>query len=130
MPGTLVLDSEGLSRLYRKDRSVLALLAAAEEEGVRVVTTVMTTLEADDERVHPARVRWVLSRIDVLDVTRGLGAEAAALLRAHRLRGHRYAIDAVLAAIARVAARPVTVLTSDPADLTPLCGGDVEIVKI
>lgn len=29
MPGTLVLDSEGLSRLYRKDRSVLALLAAA-----------------------------------------------------------------------------------------------------
>ncbi|MEU7690423.1 type II toxin-antitoxin system VapC family toxin [Microbispora hainanensis] len=130
MPGTLVLDSEGLSRLYRKDRSVLALLAAAEEEGVRVVTTVMTTLEADDERVHPARVRWVLSRIDVLDVTREVGAEAAALLRTHRLRGHRYAIDAVLAASARVAARPVTVLTSDPADLTPLCGDHVEIVKI
>ncbi|MFI7030476.1 DNA-binding protein [Microbispora rosea] len=130
MPGTLVLDSEGLSRLYRKDRGATALVAAAAEEGVRVVTTVMTTLEADDERVHPARVRWVLSRIDVLDVTRALAAEAAALLRDHRLRGHKHAIDAVLAASARRAARPVTVLTSNPGDLAPLCGDGVEIAKI
>lgn len=130
MPGTLVLDSEGLSGLYRENRTVIALAQAAREEGVRVVTTAMTTLEADDERVHPARVAWVLSRIDVEEVTRAVADAAATLLRTHRLRGHTYAIDAVLAAVARAAPAPVTVLTSDPADLTLLCGPGVGIVKV
>ncbi len=69
MPGTLLLDSEGLSKLYLKDRTVTVLAQAAAEEGVRVATSAMTTLEADYERVHPARIKWVLSRIDVHDVT-------------------------------------------------------------
>ena len=130
MPGTLLLDSEGLSRLYRKDRTVVALVQAAAEEGVRVVTTAMTTLEADDQRIHPARIAWTLSRIDVRDVTREVAAHAASLLRAHHLHGHRYAIDAVLAAIARASSPPATVLTSDPVDLAVLCGPAVEIVKL
>ncbi|PJE96378.1 DNA-binding protein [Streptomyces carminius] len=129
MPGTLFLDSEGLSKLYLKDRTVLALVQAASEEGVRVATTAMTTLEADYERIHPARIRWVLSRIDVHDVTKDVTGQAAALLRGHRLRGHKYAIDAVLAAIARSAPGPVTVLTSDPEDISLLCGPAIEIVK-
>ncbi|GAA3476252.1 MULTISPECIES: DNA-binding protein [Streptomyces] len=130
MPGTLLLDSEGLSKLYLKDRTVMALVQAAVEEGVRVATTAMTTLEADYERIHPARIRWVLSRIDVHDVTKEIADQAAELLRAHHLHGHKYAIDAVLAAIARTAPRPVTVLTSDPEDLTLLCGSAVEVVKV
>ncbi|MFF9752480.1 DNA-binding protein [Streptomyces sp. NPDC014344] len=127
MPGTLLLDSEGLSKLYRKDRTVVALVQAASEEGIRVATSAMTTLEADYERIHPARIKWVLSRIDVHDVTREVTDEAAALLRTHHLHGHKYAIDAV---IARDAPPPVTVLTSDPEDLTLLCGPAVEIVKV
>ncbi|KNB53688.1 type II toxin-antitoxin system VapC family toxin [Streptomyces caatingaensis] len=130
MPGTLLLDSEGLSRLYLKDRTVTAFVQAAAEEGVRVTTSAMTTLEADYERVHPARIKWVLSRIDVHDVTKEIAGQAALLLRNHRLRGHKYAIDAVLAAIARTAPGPVTVLTSDPEDLTLLCGPAVEIHKV
>lgn len=130
MPGTLFLDSEGLSKLYVKDRSVVALVQAAYEEGTRVATTAMTLLEADYERIHPARVRWVLSRIDVLDVTRGVSDRAAALLRSHRLHGHKYAIDAVLAALARSAPGPVTVLTSDPEDLSLLCGSGIEVMKV
>ncbi|MGW9439285.1 type II toxin-antitoxin system VapC family toxin [Streptomyces sp. NPDC055607] len=130
MPGTLLLDSEGLSKLYLKDRTVLAFVQAATEEGVRVATTVMTRLEADHDRVHPARVLWVLSRIDVRPVTREVSDEAARLLREHRLHGHTYAIDAVLAAVARAARAPVTVLTSDPEDLTPLCGPAVRILKV
>jgi hypothetical protein len=70
MPGTLLLDSEGLSKLYRKDRAVVALVQAASEEGVRVATSAMTTLEADYDRIHPVRVKWVLSRVDVHDVTK------------------------------------------------------------
>ncbi|MBV2357730.1 DNA-binding protein [Streptomyces sp. J2-1] len=130
MPGTLVLDSEGLSKLYRKDRAVITLVQAALEENVRVCTTVMTTLEADCERVHPARIQWALSRIDVHDVTRPLADRAAALLRDHRLRGHEYAIDVVLAALARTVPGPVTVLTSDPEDIGLLCGSAVEVVKV
>jgi hypothetical protein len=130
MPGTLVLDSEGLSKLYLKDRTLLALVQAAADEGVRVATSAMTTLEADYERVHPARISWVLSRIDIHDVTVELAAQAAVLLRTHRFHGHKYAIDAVLAAIARSAPGPVTVVTSDPEDLTTLCGPAVHIVTV
>ncbi|MFF7309525.1 type II toxin-antitoxin system VapC family toxin [Streptomyces sp. NPDC008137] len=130
MPGTLLLDSEGLSKLFLKDRTVLTLVQAASEEGIRVATTAMTTLEADYERIHPARIRWVLSRIDVHDVTKSVTDQAAVLLRGHRLSGHKYAIDAVLAAIARSAPGPVTVLTSDPEDISLLCGPAIEIIKI
>ncbi|MGQ4516324.1 DNA-binding protein [Streptomyces sp. DW26H14] len=130
MPGTLLLDCEGLSKLYRRDRAVIALVQAALEENMRVCTTAMTLLEADYERVHPARVQWALSRIDVHDITRDIADRAAALLRDHRLHGHKYAIDAVLAAIARAAPHPATVLTSDPEDISLLCGPLVEVVKV
>jgi hypothetical protein len=130
MPGMLLLDSEGMSKLYLKDRTVLALVQAASEEGIRVATTAMTILEADYERIHPARIRRVLSRIDVHDVTKNVTDQASALLRGHRLRGHKYAIDAVLAAIARSAPGPVTVLTSDPEDISLLCGLAIQIIKV
>ncbi|MFM9590225.1 DNA-binding protein [Streptomyces scabiei] len=130
MPGTLLLDSEGLSKLCLKDRMVMALVQAALEEGVRVATTAMTTLEADCERIHPARIRWVLSRIDVHDVTKDVTDRAAALLRQHGLGGHKYAIGAVLSAVARSVPGPVTVLTSDPEDIGLLCGRAIEIVKV
>ncbi|MFC7220298.1 DNA-binding protein [Streptomyces polyrhachis] len=130
MPGTLLLDSEGLSKLYRKDRTVVALLQAAAEEGVRVATSAMTALEADYEQIHPARITWVLSRVDVHDVTRKVADEAAVLLRSHGLHGHKHATDAAFAALARNAPRPATVLTSDPEDLTLLCGPGVEVVKV
>ncbi|MGW1669360.1 DNA-binding protein [Streptomyces sp. NPDC002324] len=130
MPGTLLLDSEGLSKLYLKDRTVMALVQAALEEGIRVATTAMTTLEADYERIHPARIRWVLSGIDVHDVTKDVTDRAAALLRDHRLGGHKYAIDAVLSAVARSVPGPVTVLTSDTEDIGLLCGPVIEVVKV
>jgi hypothetical protein len=63
-------------------------------------------------------------------VTSELAGEAAALLRANRLHGHKYAIDAVLAAAARTAPGPVIVLTSDPEDPALLCGTAVEIITV
>nr|WP_240800454.1 hypothetical protein [Streptomyces sp. ICN441] len=96
----------------------------------------MTTLEADYERIHPIRFKWVLSRVDVHDVhdvhdvTKEVTDQAATLLRAHHLHSHKHAIDGAFAVIARNAPRPVTVLTSDPEDLTLLCGPSVEVVKV
>ncbi|MGY1947301.1 PIN domain-containing protein [Nocardia asiatica] len=130
MPDVLFLDSEGLSMLYRKNRRMLAWVQAAKEDGVRVATTAMTTVEADYNKVHPARIAWTLSQIDVHAVTRELAAQGAALLREHGLSGHKYAIDAVLAATARSVRGLVTVVTSDPEDMALLCGTEIEIVKV
>ncbi|WP_454200062.1 DNA-binding protein [Nocardia sp. Marseille-Q1738] len=130
MPDVLFLDSEGLSMLYRKNRRMLAWVQAAKEDGVRVATTAMTTVEADYSKVHPARISWALSQIDVHAVTREVAAQAAALLREHGLSGHKYAIDAVLAASARSVRGLVTVVTSDPEDMALLCGPEIEIVKV
>jgi hypothetical protein len=130
MPGTLLLDCAGLSKLYLKDRKVIGLVQAATDEAIRVATTAMTTIEADFEGVHAARVNWVLGRIDVYEVTMPVARDAAALLRTHHLHGHEDAIDAVLAAVARSSAVPATVLTSDPEDLSLLCGPAIEIAKV
>lgn len=130
MPDVLFLDSEGLSMLYRKNRRMLAWVQAAKEDGVRVATTAMTTVEADYSKVHPARIAWTLSQIDVHAVTHELASQAAALLRAQGLSGHKYAIDAVLAASARSVQGLVTVVTSDPEDMALLCGTEIEIVKV
>ncbi|KUL39915.1 hypothetical protein [Actinoplanes awajinensis] len=40
--------------------------------------------------IHPGRVRWVLSQIDVRAVTRKVAEQAADLLRANKLHGHRH----------------------------------------
>lgn len=130
MPGTLLLDSEGLSKLYHRDRNVVIHIEAARHEGIRVGTTAMTRLEAEDRRLNKARITWVLSRLDLHEITRTISDSAAELLRAHRLHGHKYAIDAVLAAVARSAPAPVTILTSDPEDLTLLCGPEIGIIKV
>ncbi|MFC4560760.1 hypothetical protein ACFO4E_02695 [Nocardiopsis mangrovi] len=42
----------------------------------------------------------------------------------------RHAIDAMVSATALISPAPVTVLTSDPDDLTALCGKQVTIVKV
>jgi hypothetical protein len=130
MSGTLLLDSEGLSKLYRKDREVMAFIQAAIEEQTRVGTGAMTVLEADYKHVHAARIAWVLSRVDVHNVTRDVANRAVTLLREHGLHGYKHAIDAALAAIALSARQPVTILTSDPDDLALLCGQTVEVIKV
>ncbi|GLY00967.1 hypothetical protein [Actinoplanes sp. NBRC 101535] len=126
----MLLDCEGLSKLYHDDRTIAALMHAAQESRIRVGTSVMTLLEADDKKVHPARIKWILSRIDVHAITHEIADRAAELLRTHRLHGHKYAIDAVFAAVARSSPPPVTVLTSDPEDLSLLCGAAVKIIRV
>ncbi|MFQ6226811.1 DNA-binding protein [Nocardia sp. NPDC002869] len=130
MPGTLLLDSEGLSKLYRRDRNLVVHVEAARQEGIRVGATAMTRLEAEDRRLNKAGIAWVLSRLDLHEISRTISDSAADLLRTHQLHGHKYAIDAALAAVARSAVPPVTILTSDPEDLTLLCGPGIEIIKV
>jgi predicted nucleic acid-binding protein len=80
----------------------------------------ITLTEALRGGPRDAAVHRVLSRIIVISVTEGIARRAGELLGATGLSGHRCAIDAVMAATALHAERPVVLLTSDPDDLNKL----------
>ncbi|MFD3757062.1 type II toxin-antitoxin system VapC family toxin [Streptomyces sp. NPDC058622] len=130
MNGTLVLDCEGLSRLVRRDRGLLEWLTAAEAEDVRVVISSVTLVEARDPGVSQARFDFAVSRVNVVAPTEAIARRASRLLADAGLHGHKYALDALVAATALDLPGPATVLTSDPEDLSVLCGDRVRVVRI
>ncbi|MER5707462.1 PIN domain-containing protein [Streptomyces sp. NPDC042898] len=128
--GTLVLDSEGLAKAVLRDREVTTWLALARADDLRVVTSAATLVEVMRPRINRAALEWTLSRLVVEPVTDAVARSAAALLAENGLHGHKYAIDAMVAATALAAPGPVTVLASDPEDLAVLCGGRATVIAI
>nr|WP_037886651.1 PIN domain-containing protein [Streptomyces viridochromogenes] len=128
--GTLVLDSEGLAKAVLRDRTVTAWLALARADDLRVITSAATLVEVVHPRINRPALEWTLSRLVVEPVTEPIARHAAALLADAGLHGHKYAIDAMLSATALAAPGPVTVLTSDPEDITALCGGRATVIKV
>lgn len=128
--GTVVLDCEGLVKWCEADQGVTAIVREAQDNDFRVVVSAMTPIEAQDVRVKSDRLAWHLSRLKVEPVTEDICARAIELLRDARLHGHKYAIDAVVAATALRAVRPVIVLTSDEDDMARLCGKTVKVVGV
>jgi hypothetical protein len=128
--GTLVLDCEGLVKWCQADQRVTALVRAAQENDFRVVIRAHTPIEAQDVRTKPDRLRWYLSRLRIEPVSEEIGLAAMDLLRTHRLHGHKYAIDAVVASTALRSPKPVILLTSDEDDMTTLCGKSIKVVAI
>lgn len=129
MSGTLVLDCEGLSKIVLQDRVAMARLAQARIDGLRVVASAATLVEARDPRISRARFDRATSRLVIEPVTEDIARTASKLLAAHRRRGHQHAIDAMVAATALAASPPRIVLTSDPEDLGLLCGRNVRVVR-
>jgi hypothetical protein len=130
MSGTLVLDSEGLSKTVLRDRAMMARLAQADLDGLRVVTSAATLVEARDPQMNQARFDWAVSRLVIEPLTEYIARAASRLLVIHGLHGHQHAIDATVAATALASAAPRIVLTSDPKDLAMLCGKSVRVVRI
>lgn len=128
--GTLILDSEGLAKAVQRDRAVTGWLALAQADDMRVITSAATLVEVIHPRIKRTALEWTLSRIVVEPVSEPIARHAAALLADAGLHGHKYAIDAMLSATALAAPGPATVLTSDPEDLTVLCGRTVTVLKI
>ncbi len=120
MGGTLVLDSEGLSKLAAGDSRARAHLETAIARRARVVASAMTLTEVLRGGPRDAAVHRVLSRITIVPVSPGLGRHAGELLGATGLPGNRRAVNAVVAATALERERPVVLLTSDPDDLSRL----------
>lgn len=130
MTEVYVLDSEGLSRWVLGERRMGARVVKAREEGVRVVTSSMTLIEAYDPQKETARWRWAMSRVHVEPVTESIARETIGLLKETGLHGHKYAIDGALAVIARRQPGLVTVFTSDEDDMRQLCGPAVEVRRL
>jgi predicted nucleic acid-binding protein len=116
--------------LVRRTLEVTEWLAAAEAEDIRVVTSSATLVEARDPKTNQARFDYALSRVNIIPPTEAIARHASKLLAAAGLHGHKYALDAIVAATALASRAPVTILTSDPEDLHMLCGPDVRIVKV
>ncbi|GCD42873.1 type II toxin-antitoxin system VapC family toxin [Streptomyces paromomycinus] len=130
MSGSLVLDCEGLSKLVMRTPELTEWLAAAEAEDIRVVTSSVTLVEARDPKTHQARFDYAVSRVNVIPPDEDIARHASKLLAAACLHGHKYALDAIVAATALASRAPVTILTSDPEDLLTLCGTGVRVIKI
>ncbi|WP_128984611.1 PIN domain-containing protein [Streptomyces roseicoloratus] len=128
--GTLILDSEGLAKAVLRDRTVTTWLALARADDLRVITSAATLVEVVHPRINRPALEWTLSRLVVEPITEPIARHAADLLADAGLHGHKYAVDAMLAATALAAPGPVTVLTSDPEDLIPLCGGRVAVIEV
>jgi predicted nucleic acid-binding protein len=127
--GTLVLDGAGLSKIVLRDRATMARLAQASIDGLRVVASAATLVEARDPRMDQARFDRAASRLVIEPVSEEIARTASSLLAACRLHGHRHAIAAMVAATALAAAAPAILVTSDPEDLTALRGKTVRVVK-
>ncbi|MFE3515018.1 type II toxin-antitoxin system VapC family toxin [Streptomyces sp. NPDC059166] len=128
--GILLLDSEGLSKTVRADPQVTAFVGMAQSKDMLVAVSDLTLIEAWHDRIQMDRFRWYVSRLQVLPVTESITWNAISLLRDAGLNGHRYAIDAVVAATALSHQGPWIILTSDTDDMTRLCGERVHVEAV
>lgn len=131
-----VFDSEALSKAIQGDREMTALVKAAPRLGIPIVTSALTTLGAwnPSDTSRQALWKWTLSRIRIVHTDDQVIATARDMLKTAGLHGHKYAIDAILAAVAaREAAQgaQATVFTSDTDDLHQLLAGrPVRVEKV
>ncbi|MEV6945871.1 DNA-binding protein [Streptomyces sp. NPDC051172] len=128
---SLVLDSQALSLLLRNDRRMITRIEAARRVGVPVLVSALTVVEAAYGKTDTARLHWVLSRLQVQEVTQADSLTAVQLLSdAGGLHGHKYAIDALVTAMALRVPAPVLVLASDRDDWSRLCDDRVQIKDV
>jgi PIN domain len=126
----VVLDRQALSLAVRGNRRMLAWLDLAAQGQAEVVTSPMTVIEAYDGRITGQRWDWLLSRLNIADIGKDDARQARRLLSEAKLHGHKYAIDAVLAVVARRQKGQVTILTSDVDDLERLVPDSIVVVKV
>jgi uroporphyrinogen-III synthase len=109
---------------------MIAWLDLAARGEAEVVTSPMTLVEAYDGRTTEQRWDWVLSRCKVAVIGKEEARQARRLLADVKLHGHKYAIDAVLAVIARQQQGQVTVFTSDVDDIVELVPSTIVVKKV
>ncbi|MFG2615691.1 hypothetical protein [Streptomyces anulatus] len=87
-------------------------------------------LTAYDGRTTGQRWDWALSRLEVAGIGKDEARQARRLLADAELHGHKYAIDAILAVVARRQKGQITIFTSDVDDLVRLVPGSIVVKKV
>jgi predicted nucleic acid-binding protein len=128
--GILLLDREGLSKTVSADAQTTAFIAACQAEDMLIAVSNLTLIEAWRDRVDMNRFRWYVSRLKILPATEAITWKAIDLLKDAGLHGHKYAIDAVVAATALSYLGPRIIITSDVDDMKKLCGNRVQVESI
>lgn len=128
--GSVVLDSEGLSRAVRRDLYLQMIVEDAIDNRVSVVVSAATIVEIANPKLERAALNWVLSRFRVEPVTKKISLAAADLLVGIGRSGHTLAIDAIVAATALSEPGHSTIFTSDPTDLIRLVGNKATVVPL
>jgi hypothetical protein len=128
--GTLVLDGEALSKLSRRHRDMAVWLDVARTLDLLIVTSAATLVEARDPKVAQAAFDFAVSLTKVRPITEETARAASELLVAEGLHGHKYVIDAMLAATAHAEHGDVTVVASDVDDLSRLCHPRIAIEPV
>lgn len=118
---TLVLGSEGVSKLAAEDPNVMPHILEARKRQAPVVASAVTLTEVLRGTSRDAGIHRVLKKVSVIPLTHELGRSAGELLGASGLPAAA-SIDAMVVATALVQQRPVMILTSDPGDLSALVG--------
>jgi len=126
---SVVLDAQALSLWLDHDRRFLATLAEFADAGTALVVCANTVIELAAHPEH-RRLGRLLARTRVEPVTAETARLAASLLREAGVSGHRHALDASVAATALRCDPPVALLTSDPDDLSRLCQGRADILRV
>lgn len=130
LPGTFVLDSEGLSKAVAHDDGVIDLLAVAHRHDIDVVISSATLVEAVHPKINRKALEWRLSMLSIDPVTEQTARLATELLADAGKHGHSHAIDAMVCATAVASPKPVRILTSDPDDITALAGDHVSVIPV
>nr|WP_223186727.1 DNA-binding protein [Streptomyces sp. CBMA29] len=124
------MDSEALSKLSRRHRDMTVWLDVARSLDLLIVTSAATLVEARDPQVVQAAFDFAISLTKVRPITEEAARAASKLLAAEGLHGHKYAIDAMLAATAHAEHGDVTVVTSNVDNLRRLCHPRIAIEPI
>ena len=130
---TIVLDSEAVSLLARRDVRIQQTMTAALAMGERVVVPALVLAEIMTGKPSDAAVWHVVGRLVTQNVTAKIAARAGALREKatlSRAKKRDLTVDAVVAATAEIMT-PVTILTGDPNDFCLLTSGlDIQVLAI
>jgi predicted nucleic acid-binding protein len=108
--GTLVLDSDGLSKAAAMDERTAAYVKTALREQGRVIVSAVTLAEVLRGGARDTLVHRALASYEVETITSQLGQAAGEILGSV---GGNQTVDAIVAAVARAQPGRVVVLTPD-----------------
>lgn len=126
---TLLLDSDGLSKIAADDGRAWAYLKQARQEQARVLVPAVTLAEVLRGGPRDAPVHRVLKQVNVVDINKAIGRAAGEILGQV---GGDQTVDALVAAVATAQTGRVVILTSDTADIAALTAGrgDIGVVHV